>query len=407
MIIPGDTELRGAPGGTVLRLGSDFHGRAAVVVRGREVVLRDFAVDGNREALAAPAGLPPYDRPFAHYTPNNGILAEGVDGLTVENVTFRKVAGFAILVSRSRHVAINRVTVLDSGSRNAAGRNNSTGGILLEEGTIDFSVTGCKLEDILGNGIWTHSLYSSPRNARGRIARNRLAELGRDGIQVGHAIGIRVEENSAARIGFPTDAVDIENRAIPAALDTAGNVERTLYINNRLEEINGKCMDLDGFHDGEIRDNHCANRAAPETYRFGNYGIVMNNSNPDMQSRNIELVENVLEGPLFGGVFVIGTGHHVARNRLLNLNTAHCNDNAARFGCYFAPGEPDMLRSGIYLGRAAERPAPARDNIIEDNEISGYQMDIHSIALAPGVLPSWNTVRHNRYTKQQTDTPHP
>jgi hypothetical protein len=97
----------------------------------------------------------------------------------------------------------------------------------------------------------------------------------------------------------------------------------------------------------------------------------------------------------------------VARNRLLNLNTAHCNDNAGRFGCYFAPGEPDMLRSGIYLGRGAERPAPARDNIIEDNEISGYHMDTHSIALAPSVLPSWNTVRHNRYNKQQAGTPHP
>ena len=55
-----------------------------------------------------------------------------------------------------------------------------------------------------------------------------------------------------------------------------------------------------------------------------------------------------------------------------------------------------MFRSGIYLGKGAERPAPARGNLIEDNEITGYQMDSHCIGIAPGILPDWNTVRRNR-----------
>jgi hypothetical protein len=122
----------------------------------------------------------------------------------------------------------------------------------------------------------------------------------------------------------------------------------------------------------------------------------MNNSNPDMQSRNIRIVDNIIEGPLFGGIFVIGTGHQIVHNRLLNLNTAHCNEEAARFGCYYGPGEPDMLRSGIYLGRGADRPAPARGNTIEDNEITGFQMETRCIGLAPGILPGWNMVRGNR-----------
>ena len=86
----------------------------------------------------------------------------------------------------------------------------------------------------------------------------------------------------------------------------------------------------------------------------------------------------------------------VARNRLLNLNLAHCNEEAAKFGCYYAPGEPAMLSSGIYLGQRAERPAPARGNLVEDNEITGFKMAQRCIGGAPAILPEWNTVRRNR-----------
>lgn len=396
MPVAANTELCGAPSGSTLRLAADFRGRAAVVVHGSGVTLRDFSVDGNRDVLDAPRGLAPYDQPFARFTPDNGVLAEGADSLRVENLRFRQVAGFAVLVSHAHRVAIDGVVVVDSGGRNQAGRNNASGGILLEEGSTDFSVTHCRIENILGNGIWTHSLYTSPRNARGLIAMNRIAQVARDAIQVGHAVGVRVEDNAASRIGYPESAVDVENRAIPVGLDTAGNVENSRYIHNRLQEIDGKCMDLDGFHDGEISANTCYNGGSAETYRLGNYGIVMNNSNPDMQSRNIRIVDNGIDGTLFGGIFVIGSGHVIARNRLMRLNLAHCNENAAKFGCYFGAGEPDMLRTGIYLGRGAERPAPARNNTIEDNTITGFRMGTRCWAIAPGILPWWNTVRRNR-----------
>jgi hypothetical protein len=396
MRVDSATDVRGAPTGTLLRAAPDFAGRALVVVSGAGVALQDFAIDGNRQAIGLPQGLPPYDQPFARFTRGNGILADGVTGLSISRVRFREVAGFAVLVARSRDVFIDQVEIEASGGRNAAGRNNTTGGILLEEGTTDFRVTRCRLRAIRGNGIWTHSLYTSPRNARGLIRGNRIDQVGRDAIQVGHATRVRVEQNLGARIGFPVEDVDIENLAIPVAIDTAGNVERSAYVRNRFDEINGKGIDLDGFHDGEIRGNVCVNREAPEKYKFGNYGIVMNNSNPDMQSRNIRVVENLIDGPLFGGIFVIGTGHTVEDNRLLRLNTAHCNEDAARFGCYYAPGEPGMLRSGIYLGRGAERPAPASGNIIRNNEISGFKMNARCVTLAPGIPPDANVIRGNR-----------
>jgi hypothetical protein len=381
MVLEDGAEVRGAASGSVLRAAADFAGTALIVVRGNHVLLHDFAVDGNRDKLESRRGLPAYDVPFARFTPGNGVLAEGVEHLAIGHVVFRNIAGFAVLVSRSRYVAIDGVGVADSGSRNPAGRNNSTGGILLEEGTTDFRVTGCRLRNIRGNGIWTHSLYASPRNARGVFAENRFETIGRDALQVGHATEVRVEGNTGTRIGFPEDTVDVEGRAIPVGVDTAGNVDRSVYTRNQLRGINGKCIDLDGFHDGEVSRNVCVDVAG--------FGIVMNNSNPDMESRHVRIVDNLLEGVKYGGIFVIGRDNVVERNRLLNLNLAHC-------GCYYTAGEPDMFASGIYLGKGAERPAPARGNRIEDNEITGYQMDRHCIGGAPGMYPDGNTVRGNR-----------
>jgi hypothetical protein len=55
-----------------------------------------------------------------------------------------------------------------------------------------------------------------------------------------------------------------------------------------------------------------------------------------------------------------------------------------------------MLRSGIYLGRGAERPALARGNVVEGNTITGFRMRERCVGLAPGVVPGANTVRNNR-----------
>jgi hypothetical protein len=55
-----------------------------------------------------------------------------------------------------------------------------------------------------------------------------------------------------------------------------------------------------------------------------------------------------------------------------------------------------MLRSGVYLGKGAERPAPARGNVIEGNEITGYQMGARCVGGAPTIDPDWNVIRNNR-----------
>ena len=394
-----DLIIRGAKSGTVLRASPSFQGRAIFVSRGaRKIRFEGFSIEGNRAALSKPQPLPPSDVPFSKWTRNNGILLEHAAEVTVMDVKMSEIAGFAVLVNESSGVHIQKVSVEHSGSVNAKGRNNATGGILLEEGTSNFEVLRCELKNISGNGIWTHSLYKSERNGPGRIAENTVSDVGRDAIQVGHATGITVEGNSGDRIGYPAKLVDAEGGGVPAALDTAGNTDKTIYRYNHFSEVNGKCIDLDGFHDGEVRGNICENHDEAANYPYGNYGIIMNNSNPDMQSRNVLITENTIDGTLYGGIFVIGTGNRITKNHLTNLNMAHCPAGAVKFGCFLGKDEPDILRTGIYLGKGAERPDPARANLVEDNEIMGYDMGRHCIHVAPGVSLNRNIVRRNSCT---------
>ncbi|MCI0437237.1 MAG: right-handed parallel beta-helix repeat-containing protein [Gemmatimonadetes bacterium] len=385
--VPAGAVIRGAGPGTILRAAREFRGRAILVVRSaRGVRLEDFAIDGRRADLEQRAGLPPSDVPFARFTSNNGILIENAADVDVERVQFREIAGFAVLASASARVRITKISVGDSGSRNGEGRNNTTGGVLFEEGAVDFTVSESEFRGVRGNAVWTHSLYTSPRNARGRIYGNIFDTIARDAVQVGHATEVRVEGNRGARIGYPLEEVD----AIPVAIDTAGNTDRSVYARNRFEEINGKCIDLDGFHHGEVRGNVCINRGGPEAYPQGGYAIVMNNSNPDMKPERVVIAENEIDGSKFGGIFVIGSGNRVERNRLRRLNLARCDT------CYFSRDEPALPRTGIYLGRGAERPAPARGNIIVGNEVSGYRMAARCVGAAPGVRIRDNTVSGNR-----------
>ena len=380
---------------TTIKASATFRGRALIAIPGgMNIHITGLTLDGNREAVSRPAGLPPSETTFARFTPNNGILAENVTGLELANMRINRVAGFAILVSAGRSVRIHGIDVADSGSLDAKGRNNTTGGILLEEGVSDFEITHCRFGKVSGNGIWTHSWGKSPRDSRGRIADNEFAMLARDAIQVGHATGVTVEGNSGSLIGYPPNEVDLEHQAFPVAIDTAGNVDHSIYRNNHFEEIDGKCIDLDGFHDGEVSGNTCVNNSELTRYPFGNLGIVMNNSNPDMQSRNVRITGNTLDGAVFSGIFVIGSGNVISGNRLTRLNLAHCNDPGP-FNCHYSPTEPDLLRSGIYLGRGADRPDPAQGNTIENNTISGFGIAQHCVVAAPGISLKANTIRNN------------
>jgi hypothetical protein len=390
-----DLEIVGS-NGTLVKASNRFRGRAILMAEGAQRIhFRDFGVDGNREVLAKPSAMAPSENAFRVWYADNGLLFDHVDGLSVANVQFRNVVNFPVLVSRSSNIEITGVTVEDSGSRNALGRNNLSGGILIEEGSYNFSVRDSVFRRIAGNGLWTHSLFTSARLHDGVFASNSFDTIGRDAIQVGHASSMQVEGNTGSNIGYPLEIVDAENGGIPVGIDTSGDVDSSVYVRNRLEEVNGKCIDLDGFHDGAVRDNRCLNRKDADGYPFGHFGIVMNNTDPQVRSQNIEIAGNRFEGMKFGGLFLMGSGHRVIGNEFLNLNTAGCNESMPRIACIYKIDEPEMLETGIYLGRGVARMEETRGNIVRDNRISGHKMAERCIHQGPGVDPKTNTIERN------------
>lgn len=401
MVTGHDLVIVGNPRGTVLRMSTGFTGRAAIVCdHAVNVRLAGFKIDGRRASVKERIGLPPSNVRFAEFYKRNGVLANGVEGLSMERLAFSNIWSFPVLASRSKRVRISQLRVQECGGRNERGRNNTSGGVLIEEGTTDFEVRQSVFDNILGNGVWTHSNYGSPRNQGGLIAENTFHEIGRDAIQVGHATGVRVENNTGDRIGFPFEAVDVETGATPVGIDTSGNVDHSVYTQNRFREVNGKCIDLDGFHDGEVTFNSCVNTGTAESYPHGHFGIVVNNYNPDMHSERITIADNTIDGSKFGGIFLIGSNHTVVRNKLLNLNLARCNESAAKSGCVAIQGEPDVLQSGIYLGRIAaewaqKRADASKGHVIRDNLITGHKMGSRCVMAAPGVDLRASTVEAN------------
>ncbi|MBZ5604931.1 MAG: right-handed parallel beta-helix repeat-containing protein [Acidobacteriia bacterium] len=391
---PGAHDLDIVGSGTILKATDDFKGRAMLVVDGtRNVRLRDFTLDGNRVVLEKQLGAAPSETSLRDHFPNNGVLLDGVQGAEVSNLTLANFANLAIVVGRSSKVRMHHVRVEDSGSLDSQGHSNGSGGVAFEDGSTDFEVRSSTFHRLRGNALWTRSATGAPRQQNGLFAANRFDAIGRDAILIWHASRMRVEENTGARIGYPNEAVD--PLAQPAAIGTFGNVDHSTYAKNQFEEVNGKCIDLDGFHDGIVMRNQCADRRLPDEYPFGHFGIVMNNSDPAGQPANIEITGNVIDGMKYGGLFLIGSGHRVMGNRFEHLNKAKCGGGKENRGCLHAKDEPKMFESGIYLGRGGAHRAVARANLIRDNTISGYKMETHCIVAAPGVSLQANTLGAN------------
>ncbi|MDX2268775.1 MAG: right-handed parallel beta-helix repeat-containing protein [Bryobacter sp.] len=390
-------QIRGAAAGSTLKASARFVGEALIVARNiNDLSIERLTLDGNRAALERPFPIAPYDKAFVDFYPLNGILVEGGVGLIIRDVTVRQVVNFALLVARTENVRLQQLRIEHCGSRDTAGKNNTTGGILLEEGVKNFEVRFSKFRAIRGNALWTHSRMESPRNRDGWIQENDFNGVGRDAVQIGHATNVRVVLNTMANIGYPVEIVDMANGGIPVGIDTAGNVDKSIYTENLMLEVNGKCFDLDGFHHGEVTRNRCVNRKAGKDYPHGHFGIVLNNTNPDMRSEAVLIENNEIEGMKYGGIFLIGRGHTVRKNRMRWLNLAGCTEShSPTVGCYFLPNEDGMLRSGIYLGKGAERPDPAEDNVVEDNLITGHKMQERCVGFSPAVDPARQRVARN------------
>jgi hypothetical protein len=389
--------VRGNPRGSTLILDADFKGSAAIVADGAsDLIIEGFTIRGNRTDLKSDWYLPPGETPFADYFSDNGIVVRNSSGVAIRNVTMTGIRAFPVIVSASSDVMIDGVRIKDSGTLNRAGRNNTSGGILLEQGVARFEVLRCSVSRITGNAIWTHSYSSSPRSSDGSIHDNTISRVARDAIQVGHATKVRVENNTGSELGYPAEYVDVESQAVAVALDTSGNVDLSLYAGNRFTDVNGQCIDLDGFHDGSVLDNTCLDRKPLEDYPWLHAGIVFGNNNPSVESANVIVKGNDIEGFAYGGVFLIGLGNRIEDNRFTDMNRAHCGIIPVPARCAYALDQPDMLRAGVSLANNGGRPAVTKRNVIRGTTMTGFGMKEHCVAAAPGVSLAENIIEANR-----------
>lgn len=322
-----DLEIRGAS--TTIKAAAAFRGRALIVLpAGRNITIRDLSLDGNRDAFPQPVAPPPATAMLSRVAANNGILAEGVAGLEIAQVRATRFPGFPILVNGGREVRIHDVDITECGSLDASGHNNGSGGIVLEEGVSGFEVVHALIGKVRGNGIWIRSTTGAGGAARGRIAENEFAIVARAAIELNHADGVTIENNTGHMIGFPGEEVSTGGAALPAAIDTSGSVSHTAIRNNTFGQIAGRCLYLDGFGEGEISGNDCADG-------------------------------------LFNAFLIRGSNNRIAGNHLSGLNGAHRD-------------QPESLRAGIYLAGGAS------GNTLEGNDITGYGMALHCIG-GPGM----------------------
>jgi hypothetical protein len=324
-----DLNISGA--NTTIKASSAFRGRALIVLpAGKNIAIRDLSLDGNRAAFPEPLGPPPPTAMLSRVVANNGIIAEGVQGLEIASLKATQIAGFPILINGGRNIRIRDAVITDSGTLDPAGHNNGSGGILLEEGVTDFEIAHALIGKVRGNGIWIRSATSAATAtaARGRIADSEFTILARAAIELSHATAITIENNTGHMLGFPGEEAVTSGATLPTAISASGSVDHSAIRNNSFDEIAGRCLTLEGFSDGEVTGNTCAE-------------------------------------DLFNGFVIRGTGNHITANHLTGLNHAHRD-------------QPESLRAGIYLATGAS------GNTLEGNDISGYGMAQHCVG-GPGM----------------------
>src|SRR4029079_6381023 len=99
-----------------LRAADQFSGRAVLVCSGSGITLSNLTIDGTRARLAMSIVPPPDDRTFASFYPSNGVLVLNGGSVNISDVRLREIANFAVLVSASQSVTLERVHVEQSGS---------------------------------------------------------------------------------------------------------------------------------------------------------------------------------------------------------------------------------------------------------------------------------------------------
>jgi len=208
-------------------------------------------------------------------------IEPGAKHITLRGLEIRRTQGYAVL-SDARAADVEDVTI-DSGTirdsveytdvSTAAEKSDARetgygswgGGVHFQAGTTAhvkaLRIMNSHFENIYGHAIWGHSNFVENLSEDVEVAGNTFRDIGLDAVQFGCVRDGLVERNHIRRIGYVAGApkyrwADGQNYC-GVGIDTAGWSSRCKYRGNTILNVNGPCIDLDGFSDGEVSNNTC------------------------------------------------------------------------------------------------------------------------------------------------------
>jgi hypothetical protein len=280
VVIPASKRnLRIAGGGAVLERVAPVAEVLDIASEG--VTIESLIIDGNQAGTTKLV--------FAARDPMDPLLAAGssiriepgAKRITLRGVEIRSTQGYAVLIDARaadvEGVTIDRCTIRDSvqytdvstpaekADASESGYGSWGGGIHFQAGTAahvkGLSIVNSRFQDIYGHAIWGHSNFVENLSEDVRVIGNTFRDIGLDAVQFGCVRNGLVERNAISRIGYikgaPKYRLANGDSYCGVGIDTAGWSSGCRYRGNTMLNVNGPCIDLDGFSDGEVSNNTC------------------------------------------------------------------------------------------------------------------------------------------------------
>jgi parallel beta-helix repeat protein len=409
--------LEGVGSTTVLKRGVLVeNGEGVVNVRAKRITLRGFRFDGD---VLEPTGIPyvdPVNEFSVHGAPiysnpmhpellrNTGITIHGnTSNVRLEDLEIQHTGGYAILIDARygsiSNVEMRRLHLRDNrphlfGNPNDLRYGSWTGGIHYQNDGRDLefarhALRGLTIEDstferISGHAIWGHGYGFQTLNEDVVIRRCQFTDIGLDGVLIGNTRRAVVEHNHFHRIGytprngggrprpawFPGFREDRADNIPAVGIDTSGLVSESVYQGNTMLNVNGNCIDLDGFTRGDVLHNsmQVSGRADAWNYindlvdefgpaQVGNYtkGINLSNTAGATLTESVRIVGNTIMNLGGYGIF------------LYDSQRCLVEDNHIRHYSLIFP--PIILANSLREPQAVHQ---SRENIVRNNYVYFY-----------------------------------
>ena len=172
---------------------------------------------------------------------------------------------------------------------------------------------------VRGNAIWTHSNYRSPRNANGIVA----AEHHRRSGARRHPGGARYPHRRVENNAGPAHRVSAGARGSGGAYPPRSTPPATWISPSTPATISktstGNAWISTAFTMARYAITHASAANRPINIRTRSTASSSITPILDMQPVNIAITGNLIDGAGYGGIFLIGSGNVVSRNRLLRI----------------------------------------------------------------------------------------